>query len=148
MKTTDTHARRVAWPVLAVVALAAALTLLLADVGAAKWKKGSYFGNSSQYPMHSGFLLDVTKKRVSGEFDFYTGCGVPMCEPTAHGSAKIKKKGKKGKFTITLDAGRGHVSGTVKGKKAEGSALFKPQGLLVDWVAYYGNKCFNEVCRP
>ena len=142
METIKRPFKRTVWPAVAIMALAAALTLLVADVGVAKWKKGAYVGRTSQ---GLGISLDLTKKRAGVVYiDFHTGCGVPMCEPSFAGiSDKIHKKGKKGTFDVPSVANGyyGYVKGTVKGKKAEGTACWcytkDPEDLplVVTWEA-------------
>ena len=116
----------------AIVAAAAALTLLLADVGAAKWKNGTYTGTSEQ-PQNNALQLDIKKKQVTVVFfEFYDpSCTYPCMQPQWAGlSGTIKKKGKKGKFKV-LSPGNGYygyVEGTVKGKKAKGSVYYAKNG--------------------
>ncbi len=138
------------WRGLAIAVAAAALTLLLADVGAAKWKKGTYWGNSQQ-AQHNGVSLDVTKKKVTVVFfDFYNpSCVYPCMQPSYAGlSGPIKKKGKKGKkgtFDVPSPGGGayGYVRGTVKGKKAKGTAQYNTStdpelpSLPIEWEAVH-----------
>jgi hypothetical protein len=146
MNTTQLHGRRVVWPALAVVALAAALTLFVADASVAKWKKGTYTGKSSQ-AQHNAVMLEITKKKVNLVFfDFYRpGCVYPCMQPSWAGlSGKIHRKGKKGEFEVQSPGNGyyGYVQGTVKGKKAKGSAYYAPGGydpdlppLPISWEA-------------
>ena len=122
----------------AILVLAAAVTLLVADVGAAKlpWKNGRYIGSSSQ-PQHNTLQFDVKKKQILFVyFDFYLpGCTYPCIQPSWVGSsAKIKKKGKKGEFEAPgpVDGYYGYISGTLKGKKAHGSVYYAPGGYDAD----------------
>jgi hypothetical protein len=146
MTTTERPGKRLIRRTCAIVAAAAALTLLLADVGAAKWKQGTYTGKSKQ-AQHNAVQLDIKKKQVTVVFfDFYKpGCTYPCMQPSWAGlSGKIKKKGKKGKFEVPSPGNGyyGYVAGTVKGKKAHGSVYYAPDGydpelppLPISWEA-------------
>ena len=131
-----------------IVAAAAALALLVADVGAAKakWKQGTYSGSSEQ-AQNNALQLDIKKKQVTVVFfEFYDPtCTYPCMQPQWAGlTGKIKKKGKKGKFEVQSpgDGYYGYLTGTVKGKKAKGSAYYDKSGydpelppLPIKWEA-------------
>jgi hypothetical protein len=147
MTTAERPCKRLIRRTFAIVGAAAALTLLVADVGAAaKWKQGTYTGNSEQ-AQNNALQLDIKKKRVTVVFfEFYDpGCTYPCMQPQWAGlSGKIKKKGKKGKFEVQSpgDGYYGYLTGTVKGKKAHGSVYYARDGydpelppLPISWEA-------------
>ncbi|MGH2991735.1 MAG: hypothetical protein ACRDMA_18110 [Solirubrobacterales bacterium] len=138
------------WLAMAITAAVAALTMTFADGAEAKKKKkafkpGSYVGRTSQdEPM--GF--EATKKEVTGLYhEFFSPCNppIPGCGSTGYAglTAEITTKRKKGTFKALspADGYYGHVEGTLKGKKAKGTAVFDatpdPElpALPVSWVA-------------
>jgi hypothetical protein len=101
--------------------------------------------------MHNGVAFDITRKKAGlVYFDFYRpSCVYPCMQPSWAGlQGKIHKKGKKGRkrgeFKV-LSPGNGYygyVTGTVKGKRAHGSAYYDPNGydpelppLPISWTA-------------
>jgi hypothetical protein len=143
MRTAEDPGKRLIRVTLAVVLSAAALSLVFAGVGPAKVKKGTYTGTTSQ---GQGIQLEVTKKQATVVFiDFQDPCRPPEGQPSYAGiSGELKKKGrkkKKFKAKSPADGYYGYVKGTLKGKKAEGTAVYAPPsdpiecGVSVRWTA-------------
>ncbi len=102
--------------------------------GFGSWQTGAYPGDTSQ---GANMALDVKKKKVN--VVFFETIAPPCAGQYAGLEAKIKKSGKF-KALSPGDGFYGYVKGKIKGKKAEGTALYHWDAMgcdsgVVTWTA-------------